>query len=231
MSETANIAAALAKFQAEMPVVGKAHEAKVQTKGGQSYSYTYAGLADVSAAAIPILAKHGLAFSVLPGRTDRGLEVVGVLLHDSGETLTGSLPITGTTPQEIGSSLTYARRYLFGCMTGLVTDDDDDGRAASAPRRPAAKKAERVTAPPPDDRWQDSPPIDPLDQQISKKTNARMFALFAKKGPLDPAAQLAGVNRINGTAHTSRAQITERQGLATCAALAVRPDMDTGAAS
>jgi hypothetical protein len=37
----------------------------------------------------------------------------------------------------VGSALTYARRYLLGCMTGIVTDDDDDGALASR----AGKKA------------------------------------------------------------------------------------------
>ena len=76
----------------------------------------------------PVLAKHGLAFTALPG----GGQLVGMLLHESGQTLTGSLPISGGTPQALGSSITYGRRYLLGCMTGLVTDDDDDGQVAAA---------------------------------------------------------------------------------------------------
>ena len=115
------IGAALAHFQAEVPTVAKTKTAKLGT-----YSYTYAGLADVTEAAMPILSKHGLAFVTIPG----GGVLTGMLLHESGQSITGSLPITGGTPQAIGSSLTYMRRYLLGCMTGLVTDDDDDGQLA-----------------------------------------------------------------------------------------------------
>ena len=43
----------------------------------------------------------------------------------------GRWPINGRTPQEIGSAITYARRYLLGCLTGVVTDDDDDGHIAA----------------------------------------------------------------------------------------------------
>ena len=44
--------------------------------------------------------------------------------------------MSGHTPQEVGSAITYARRYLFGCLTGIVTDEDDDGaQAQSAARR------------------------------------------------------------------------------------------------
>ena len=142
MTEHPNLAAALAAFQAEMPVVPKGKTAKVTTKSGGSYSYTYAGLADVTEAAMPLLASHGLSFSCLPRMGERGFELVGRLLHTSGESVEGALPISGNTPQEMGSSLTYMRRYLLGCITGLVTDDDDDGALASRPqRKTAAPKA------------------------------------------------------------------------------------------
>lgn len=143
---TANLAAALAAFQAEMPTVPKSHTAKVPTKSGGSYSYTYADLADVSEAAMPLLAKHGLSFTCKPRAGERGYELAGVLLHTSGEREEGVLPIGGNSPQEIGSSLTYMRRYLLGCLTGLVTDNDDDGNLAqkAATRKP---RAERPTPP------------------------------------------------------------------------------------
>lgn len=140
---TQSLAAALAAFQAEMPTVPKSHRASVPTKSGGSYSYTYADLADVSAAVTPLLAKHGLAFSCCPRPADRGYELVGRLLHTSGESVEGSLPLNGGTPQELGSSLTYMRRYLLGALTGVVTDDDDDGRQAQV----AAKRQQRPTEP------------------------------------------------------------------------------------
>jgi len=68
-----------------------------------------------------------------------------MLLHKSGQHLTASLPVTGGTPQAIGSSLTYGRRYLLGCMTGLVTDDDDDGQAAQSTPRKSKPAAEPPT--------------------------------------------------------------------------------------
>ncbi len=142
---SANLAAALAAFQAEMPTVTKNHKASVPTKAGGSYSYTYADLADVSAAVTPLLAKHGLSFSCCPRPAERGYELVGRLLHSSGESIEGSLPLNGSTPQELGSSLTYMRRYLLGAITGVVTDDDDDGRQATV----AAKRQPRGRQEPP----------------------------------------------------------------------------------
>lgn len=140
------LAAALARFQKAMPLVAKTKTAQVRSEKG-SYSYTYAGLAEVSAVAAPLLADHGLAFSCVPTVDEHGhILLSGVLMHESGEQLAGSLPISGGTPQQVGSALTYARRYLLGCMTGIVTDDDDDGAAAS--RKPAKKAADPAPAGP-----------------------------------------------------------------------------------
>lgn len=144
MSEHAGLAAALAAFQSEMPTVTKDNTANVPTKAGGSYTYTYADLASLTKAAAPLLAKNGLAFTAQPRRVeDGGYELAGVLMHTGGQTLEGVLPIMGRTAQEIGSSLTYNRRYLLGCLTGLVTDDDDDGQAAqgAGSQRPARTPA------------------------------------------------------------------------------------------
>ena len=148
MTEPSQLATALMAFQSQMPTVHKGKTANVPTKTGGSYSYSYADLADVTAAAIPLLTQHGLTFTAQPRRTDQGdYELVGVLLHISGERETGSLPIHGRSAQEIGSSLTYGRRYLLGCMTGIVTDDDDDAASAPAERtRRAPTPAEDAEA-------------------------------------------------------------------------------------
>lgn len=127
------IATALAEFQKELPTVNKDKTAKMGT-----YSYTYTDLATLTHTVIPLLVKHGLTFTSAPRATDTGYELVGTLLHTSGEKLEGALPIYGRQPQEIGSAITYARRYLLGAMTGVVTEDDDDGqRAVKAERTPA----------------------------------------------------------------------------------------------
>lgn len=196
---TAKIAAALADFQADMPAVSKNKKAEVPTKTGGKYTYTYADLADVSAQAMPLLRKNGLAFSACPRRTEHGYELVGLLLHVSGETLQGALPLNGNQPQEIGSALTYARRYLLGCMTGLVTDDDDDGQAAQPARR--------------------------TEQKITAKTRGEMFALFGQKGIAEDR-QLAGINQITGAGYESRADVTEAHAKEVIRSLRTRPDAE-----
>ena len=142
MNEHPNLAAALAAVQANMPTVHKGNRATVPTKAGGSYSYTYADLSDVTAAALPLLSANGLAFTCCPRLGEKGWELAGKLLHTSGESIEGSLPLAGGTPQEWGSSITYMRRYLLGAMTGLVTDDDDDGNTAQRGAKARAKRTE-----------------------------------------------------------------------------------------
>lgn len=136
---------ALAAFQAEIPTVHKGKTAKVEKDGRTLYSYAYADLGDVAAEAYPALTKHGLSFTTRPTWLEgAGFVLEGVLRHISGQEDVGCLPIQGRDAQAIGSSLTYNRRYLLGCMTGIVTEEDDDGSRAAQARteRPQADQTQ-----------------------------------------------------------------------------------------
>jgi hypothetical protein len=197
MSDLANLAAALVAFQQDMPTVEKSRTAKVPTKSGGEYSYTYAGLADVVKLATPLLTKHGLSFSCCPRRSTQGdYDLVGILLHTSGESIEGCLPIQGTRAQEIGSSLTYGRRYLFGCMTGLVTDDDDDGALAHNSRRAQRK-------PPTDDPWAGAE-----QRPVSEAQTKLMGQLMSRLGMTDRDLALKYVADVIGREVGSRNELT-----------------------
>ncbi len=200
MADTAKLAGALAAFQAEAPTVKKSQKAEVPTKAGGKYTYTFANLANVTEAAYPLLAKHGLAFTACPERTERGYELVGWLLHSSGESLRGALPIQGNTAQEIGSSITYGRRYLLGSMTGVVTDDDDDGALASRAKKPAAK-AERAAAP------AEAQPDNAVTPAQLKKIGAAMSSL----GMTDRPAAIAYVSGVVRRDISSRSDLTRSE--------------------
>lgn len=121
---------ALVTIQKSLPVVGKTQTARVPTRQGGEYTYTYASLADVTDAAMPLLVAHDIAWVCVPRQAaGGGYELAGTLLHVSGETLEGALPLHGNDPQVIGGAMTYFRRYLLGSMLGIVTDDDPDARA------------------------------------------------------------------------------------------------------
>lgn len=121
-----DLAKALAAVQAQLPQIGKN-----ATADTGKYSYTYATLADVSDAVLPLLSAHGLSFVCMPTVTDDGSFVLHYqLLHTSGDHLEGRypLPLQGG-PQAQGSAITYARRYVLTALVG-VAPDDDDGQAA-----------------------------------------------------------------------------------------------------
>jgi hypothetical protein len=212
------LATALAAFQAEMPTVAKTKTAQVKSDKG-SYSYTYAGLADVSEAAMPLLSKHGLSFSTLP---EPGV-LTGMLLHQSGQYLTASLPIGGGTPQAVGSSLTYMRRYLLGCMTGLVTDDDDDGQTAEA----SARKRRAAPTPPPAAPVQRPRPApeqaEPAGDVRTEAQSKRLFALLHENGLEDRDTVLAWLTELLGRPVETTKTLTKHEASRAMDALAPEP--------
>lgn len=170
---------ALAAFQAEMPTVNKG-----KTADTGKYRYKYADIADVTEAVMPLLSKHGLSFSVTPAAAGDGYEIVGILMHESQSgRLSGALPLFGRTSQEIGSSITYARRYLLGCLTGVVTDDDEDGAAASATSdRPKRQQVNRAASQP------NGTPEEITEAVNAATTRVQVRALWTKHN-LDAAPQ------------------------------------------
>lgn len=207
-----NLATALVAFQGEMPTVAKTKRANI----GQ-YSYTYADLADVTEAATPVLGRHGLSFAGSARHVEGGrYEVVGVLSHESGEQREGALPINGSNAQQLGSAITYMRRYLFGLMTGIVTDNDDDGVLASAQQQQKQERRRAAATPRPESGGEAKP--------LTARTRGRLFALFGQKGVAE-ADQLTGANHILGTAYESRSQFTEDDAKTLIAALEKRPDV------
>jgi hypothetical protein len=132
------LAHALAAFQAELPKVGKDNTAQVKSDKGQ-YTYRYADLSEISPVVLPLLAKHGLAWTTLPSLDGEGRFALEYrLTHTSSQSLHGTypLPAPGSSPQVLGSGITYARRYALCAVTGVAPgDDDDDAQAVQAQHR------------------------------------------------------------------------------------------------
>ena len=122
------ISKALIKFQKDLPEVNLDGEVRVKTKGGASYSFKYATLANIIKKVLPSLNKCGLAFS----QTFEDACVVTTLHHESGESITSKVPcaFTSGTMQEIGSRISYLKRYGLSAMLGIVGEEDDDANIA-----------------------------------------------------------------------------------------------------
>lgn len=175
-----NLAAALAALQGELPTIAKRQKAEVTSNKG-SYSYDYADLADVSVAVMPLLSRHGLAFSATPTFSESGQFVLEcTLLHASGESRTGRYPLPSSgTPQSIGSAITYGRRYCLCAATGVAPEDDDDGAAAEAEQQASKGTARRAAT--------------PRQQQGQASGNGTAQRASAKKAaPAGPAPPLPG---------------------------------------
>lgn len=155
-----SLAEALAAFQAEVPRMSKDETAKVTGEGKNGpvkYTYGYAGLDQFVEIVEPVLGKHGLSVTGTTTWVDGKFVAVISLLHESGQERTACWPLPdpfgrGVGPQDIGSALTYARRYLGWLLTGTFPGGvDDDGKQAQQQAR---------------ERWEDAQPR-PASQQAT----------------------------------------------------------------
>jgi hypothetical protein len=150
-----SLAEALAAFQAEVPKMSKDETAKVKSEKA-NYTYGYAGLDQFVEIVEPALGKHGLAVTSRTTFTPEGVFMLEVtLLHEMGERETAYWPLPDPRrmgPQDIGSAMTYGRRYLGWGLTGTFPGGiDDDGKQAQATARESWDNAKpvRVTEPAP----------------------------------------------------------------------------------
>jgi hypothetical protein len=144
----ANVYTALAAVQANIPEVLKGRTAEVAgvSKSGTPfrYSYTYADLASVTEAILPLLGARGLAWVTMPTMTSAGMALKYELVHGASNTrIEGVLPIAGSDPQALAGQITYYRRYALCAVTGVAADEDDDGARASAHVREERQQQQR----------------------------------------------------------------------------------------
>ena len=100
-------------------------------------TYKYLNLATILKTIKPVFEKHGLAFSqrVTFDNTGEARQVIGtvetIIFDDEEQMVACSYPffVTGD-PQQVGSAITYARRYSLYAVLGIFPDKDDDGAYA-----------------------------------------------------------------------------------------------------
>lgn len=100
-------------------------------------TYKYLNLATILKTIKPVFEKHGLAFSqrVTFDNTGETRQVIGtvetIIFDDKEQMVACSYPffVTGD-PQQVGSAITYARRYSLYAVLGIFPDKDDDGAYA-----------------------------------------------------------------------------------------------------
>lgn len=108
-----------------------------ETAQAGNRTYKYLNLATILKTIKPVFEKHGLAFSQRvtfdnTGETRQVIGTVETVIFDSEEQMVAcSYPffVTGD-PQQVGSAITYARRYSLYAVLGIFPDKDDDGAYA-----------------------------------------------------------------------------------------------------
>lgn len=136
---------ALARAMGEMPSIPRNKTVLVRTKTGGTYTFKYAPLDTILAVLRPVLAANGLAVVQDTEWSNTELAVATTITHESGEFVTlGTMRgktehLTG--PQELGSLITYLRRYSLTTALCLATEDDDDGNAAAGNEATVTKEA------------------------------------------------------------------------------------------
>lgn len=108
-----------------------------ETANAGSRTYKYLNLATLLKNIKPIFAKHGLAFTqkvtYTPGGDGRQIlgTIETIIFDDTDQMTVCEYPffVTGD-PQQVGSAITYARRYSLTTILGIFPDKDDDGAYA-----------------------------------------------------------------------------------------------------
>ena len=117
---------ALIEWQKNMPSIIK--DAKNPHFGNK-----FASLGTLVHNSAPVLAEYGLVVTQFPSvGTDDTPTLVTTLWHVSGEWIEAemALVMAKSDPQGQGSALTYARRYAYCAVLGIVADEDDDAERA-----------------------------------------------------------------------------------------------------
>lgn len=118
-----DLAFALAKAQSEM------QNPQFDSKNPH-FKSSYASLASVRNAVVPVLARNGLSLLQDVTTTENGVTCSNLLMHESGqwiETEGITVFVDKQNAHGIGSATTYARRFSLMALVTVVGDDDDDG--------------------------------------------------------------------------------------------------------
>jgi ERF superfamily len=151
------LAAALAELQQHLPRIPR-------TATGQAgnRTYKYPPYDRILARVRPVLAAHGWVWNSTPTlsvaeRPTRFVLAYNLTYLPTGESISGSYPLTEGPPQQQGSQISYAKRYcLVAVLDLVVVGEDDDAMPERTPAKIPGPDHERLrhgtVEPTPDDR-------------------------------------------------------------------------------
>lgn len=126
----AELAKALAAAQGEIENASK-------NSANPHFKSKYADLAEVLNTVRPVMSKHGISISQFPAFDSGIASVETIVMHTSGEWMTGtsSAPVTKQDAQGVGSALTYLRRYSLAAIAGIAQEDGDGNGAVGGQQK------------------------------------------------------------------------------------------------
>ena len=156
---TDKLDAALAKAQAELTNPLKD---AVNPHFRSKYATLDAGLNIVR----ECLSKHGISF-MQPTRVEDGILMLETRLAMGGQWIVSEYPVCAfpVKHQEMGSALTYSRRYSLFSLVGIAGEEDDDANAATS----ATNAPKRVPTPP-------KPPATGMSQEESQLARGMLIS-------------------------------------------------------
>lgn len=136
------------------------------------FKTSYSDLGSVMEAVKQPLLDQGISVLQMVGRDELGPYVETILLHESGEYISGMTPIICSKqndPQSMGSSITYSKRYGLQAAT-FTPSVDDDGEVAMNRKQPETKPEKPALAP-------QSPYSEPKEKVVPNLTQAKATLL------------------------------------------------------
>jgi hypothetical protein len=206
---------ALLMLQADPPVLAKNKQGQV---GNQKTRY--ADLVQVNVVVLSRLNALGCVYTTKPTlRSDDPKFVLRYSLKHvaSGTEDSGEYPLKlSENPMQMGSAITYARRYVLLAITGIAAEDEDDdaqtydGRTAQRAHRQRSSAPGRAAAPAAQ-RSRTAPPL-PTETAITDAQQKKIAVLMREHGITDRTSALALVNEVLQRADdnqvTSRTELT-----------------------
>jgi hypothetical protein len=175
-----------------------------ETADTGTFRYKYAPLSTIMRTVRPVLAKHGVVIvQLVNSPSDGGMLLVSTqLVHRSGVSLdSGALALKmPQTPQQLGSLISYVRRYQLTSLLGVAIDDDD-AQGAQAPQRPGG--GARGTS-----------PTTSAGDALTRPQATLILTLFGELGLTGPEhrdARLSLTSEIVGRALTSTNEVSRAE--------------------
>lgn len=132
--------AALVGFQSQKPEIKTNKRADFVNKTGGRTTYAYAELSHIQLQIDPILSRHGLSYRWEQETTDGLIKITCIVKHEAGHEehfrLSGPLDTSGkkNALQQLGSTITYLKRYTLAGALGLSTSEDNDAQTIDPER-------------------------------------------------------------------------------------------------